>query len=204
MKLKNGFTLVELLIVISLIAILSVAVIATINPVEQANKARDAQYKNDAAEILNAYNRYNVSTGTYPWPDSYSISSAIQSNDTTFGSFGVLGIGGSKGVLISSGELKESFANKTPFSTNPQAGDQMYTLRNSSGVISVCFVPKSKINRQSPDLKCIGVNMNVGGPVSIGYSYLMFTCGALSSDNWNIVGNLSIDPRRANLMCVSN
>jgi prepilin-type N-terminal cleavage/methylation domain-containing protein len=67
MKSKNlGFTLVELLIVISLIAILSVAVIATINPVEQANKARDAQMQNDAMEYLNAVERYKASTGTWP------------------------------------------------------------------------------------------------------------------------------------------
>ena len=49
---RKGFTLVELLIVIALISILSVAVLATINPIEQSNKARDAKFKNDAAEFL--------------------------------------------------------------------------------------------------------------------------------------------------------
>ena len=54
----KGFTLVELLIVIALIAILSVAVLATINPIEQSNKARDAKFKNDAAEVMNSYERF--------------------------------------------------------------------------------------------------------------------------------------------------
>jgi prepilin-type N-terminal cleavage/methylation domain-containing protein len=64
---KNAFTLVELLIVIALIAILSVAVLATINPIEQANKARDSRVQNDAAEVMNAYERYYASNNKYPW-----------------------------------------------------------------------------------------------------------------------------------------
>ena len=64
---STGFTLVELLIVIALIAILSVAVLATINPIEQTNKARDAKFKNDAAEVLSAYERYFASQNNYPW-----------------------------------------------------------------------------------------------------------------------------------------
>jgi len=65
--LTEGFTLVELLIVIALIAILSVAVLATINPIEQTNKARDARVQNDAAEVMNSYERYYASLNRYPW-----------------------------------------------------------------------------------------------------------------------------------------
>jgi len=68
--LRKGFTLVELLIVIALIAILSVAVLATINPIEQSNKAKDSTMQNDAAEVLNAYERFyasNMVTASYPW-----------------------------------------------------------------------------------------------------------------------------------------
>ena len=66
---KKGFTLVELLIVIALIAILSVAVLATINPIEQSNKAKDSTVQNDAAEVMNAYERYYTVKQTYPWVD---------------------------------------------------------------------------------------------------------------------------------------
>ncbi len=64
---RRGFTLVELLIVIALISILAVAVLATINPIEQANKARDASVLNDAAEVMNAYERYYANSQNYPW-----------------------------------------------------------------------------------------------------------------------------------------
>ena len=69
LKRVAGFTLVELLIVIALISILAVAVLATINPIEQSNKARDARVQNDAAEVMNAYERYYASIQSYPWMD---------------------------------------------------------------------------------------------------------------------------------------
>ena len=53
-KLNMGFTLVELLIVITLIAILAVAIVATLNPIEQINRARDARYKNDDSSFVHS------------------------------------------------------------------------------------------------------------------------------------------------------
>lgn len=138
---KNGFTLVELLIVIALIAILSVAVLATINPIEQTNKARDARVQNDAAEVLNAYERYYASKQAYPWeefnglPVIVSGGPAVLRSDT-YG-FGVCSDqaaqtalmaqnAGTKVVgsctsgvytnaLIQTSELKTSFAGKDEF-----------------------------------------------------------------------------------------
>src|SRR3989344_9674224 len=66
-KMKKGFTLIELLVVISVIAVLAVAVLSSINPVEQINKAKDTASKSDAAEILNAMERYYATFGCYPW-----------------------------------------------------------------------------------------------------------------------------------------
>ena len=95
MKIKNiarrGFTLVELLIVIALISILAVAVLATINPIEQANKARDARVQNDAAEVMNAYERYYASLQQYPWEifaDALSTADAVAFRSDDFG-FGI-------------------------------------------------------------------------------------------------------------------
>jgi len=98
MKKKTGFTLVELLIVIALIAILSVAVLATINPIEQSNKARDARVQNDAAEVMNAYERYYASNNKYPWMNyaesatgsgaAYTLSDGVLLRSDTLG-FGI-------------------------------------------------------------------------------------------------------------------
>ena len=66
-KSNKGFTLIELLIVVVIIGILSVAVLSAINPIEQINKATDQGKKSDAAELLNALERYFTTFQAYPW-----------------------------------------------------------------------------------------------------------------------------------------
>lgn len=173
----KGFTLVELLIVIALIAILSVAVLATINPIEQTNKARDAKFKNDAAEVLTAYERYFASNNFYPWNVA---GSAIGASDSvaqltpfaaasTDGRFGVTaGSVGSTGVLITTSELKSSFVGKEPFGGNGGAApleiDTLYVYHNGADANYVCFFPKATANRtgtNQANLKCLsGVGTN--------------------------------------------
>ena len=140
-RIKNGFTLVELLIVIALIAILSVAVLATINPIEQTNKARDSRVQNDAAEVLNAYERYYASKQAYPWEEftgtgkfasgaaavlrsdtyGFGICSDQNSYETLIGqspiakTVGSCSSGTYTNALIQSSELKNSFIGKDEF-----------------------------------------------------------------------------------------
>ncbi len=171
-KQMKGFTLVELLIVIALIAILSVAVLATINPIEQSNKARDASVQNDAAEVLNAYERYYTSTTHYPWMDVTgstitSVDMAYFSRSTMVG-FGLCGNAGgateasacsaqnAPGLIISTQELKDSFLTKkyTKLIGEPSYSyqDVLYTVKQSATLgnsIYICYVPKAKANRNA-------------------------------------------------------
>ncbi|HZZ98676.1 MAG TPA: type II secretion system protein [Candidatus Saccharimonadia bacterium] len=62
-----GFTLIELLVVISVIGVLAVAVLSAINPIEQINKGRDTGARSDAAELINADDRYFATQEIYPW-----------------------------------------------------------------------------------------------------------------------------------------
>lgn len=175
---SRGFTLVELLIVIALISILAVAVLATINPIEQANKARDATVQNDAAEVLNAYERYYTNGQDYPWME-YGEATPITVDDAVLyrsdhAGFGICyrdiadvstevgscnTSGSDLGMLIEADELKQAFAGKDEFSgmgTSYEEG--LFTLKMSSsgGSIYVCYVPKAKSNRQQADkLYCI-------------------------------------------------
>ena len=66
-NLRKGFTLIELLIVIVIIGVLATAVLSAINPIEQINKARDAGRRSDAAELLNALERFYSAYEDYPW-----------------------------------------------------------------------------------------------------------------------------------------
>ena len=59
-RVNAGFTMIELLVVISIIGILAVAVLSALNPIEQINKGRDTRVKSDAGELLSASERYFI------------------------------------------------------------------------------------------------------------------------------------------------
>jgi prepilin-type N-terminal cleavage/methylation domain-containing protein len=63
-KKTGGFTLLELLIVISIIAILSVALVLVLNPAEALKKSRDAQRISDLSTMKTALGLYMTSTST--------------------------------------------------------------------------------------------------------------------------------------------
>lgn len=183
---SQGFTLVELLIVIALIAILSVAVLATINPIEQTNKARDAQYKNDAAEVLSAFERYYASKNEYPWGIPSSVGATILPSNNA--SFGVIDANSDpNGTLISTSELKSSFGGKAPFTANigSSSPNMMYVFNNGTDSNYVCFVPIARANRSKyGDLRCLGpasiANAKLGQPLD-------GTCSNIAEDSlsWN-------------------
>jgi prepilin-type N-terminal cleavage/methylation domain-containing protein len=177
---ERGFTLVELLIVIALISILSVAVLATINPIEQANKAKDSTVQNDAAEVMNAYERYYVNGTSYPWMDfTEGAGAAITKDDAvlyrsdqagfgicyaaTSGSSTAAGTcntsGANLGRLIENDELKPTFAGKGEFvdpGDNNENSLYLYKYASSGGGVYVCYIPKAKSNRQLGDkLYCL-------------------------------------------------
>jgi prepilin-type N-terminal cleavage/methylation domain-containing protein len=65
-----GFTMIELLVVISVIGVLAVAVLSSINPIEQINKGRDTRTRSDVAQLINAVDRYFAVHEIYPWNDA--------------------------------------------------------------------------------------------------------------------------------------
>ena len=210
---KNGFTLVELLIVIALIAILSVAVLATINPIEQTNKARDAKYKNDAAEVLSALERYYAANSAYPW-NVVAVGGTIVatgqrvSMDSLQPAFGV-GVGTSQGVLVTTSELKSSFLGKEPFQAGVTDIDKLYLYYNGSDSIYVCFHPKALANKQgvpAAGLKCMDNDAAVNGyKVVAGQAGGLLTnlgagCSAPSSTAWT-AADLQ-NPVLSTMLCV--
>jgi prepilin-type N-terminal cleavage/methylation domain-containing protein len=61
---KEGFTLLELLIVITIIAILSVALVFVLNPAETLSKSRDTQRMSDLSTLKTALGIYLISSST--------------------------------------------------------------------------------------------------------------------------------------------
>jgi len=66
-KLRSGFTLIEVLLVIAILAILAAVVIIALNPAKQLAEARDAQRRSDVLTILNALYQYSLDNqGAFP------------------------------------------------------------------------------------------------------------------------------------------
>ncbi len=64
---RNGFTLIEVLLVIAILAILASVVIIAINPSRQLGTARDAQRLSDVYAILGALHQYAANNdGSFP------------------------------------------------------------------------------------------------------------------------------------------
>lgn len=66
MKIRKGFTLLELLVVISLIILLAVIALVLFNPWAQIGKGYDAKRKHDLSELRKAYEDYYNDKGCYP------------------------------------------------------------------------------------------------------------------------------------------
>lgn len=145
--LRKGFTLIELLIVIAILGILAVAVLSAINPVEQMKKARDAGRKSDAAELLNAHERYFTTFGCYSWANTATtgcgttaLGSAVIATTATFSPG--YGVALFNGDLVTKEELKTQFSSRSTI-----AKSELYVTESNIGQVSVCFVPESKSGR---------------------------------------------------------
>lgn len=68
MKIKNGFTLMELLIVVALISIIAVTAIVLFNPFAQLGKGYDVKRKHELAQLQKALEDYYNDKGCYPKP----------------------------------------------------------------------------------------------------------------------------------------
>lgn len=176
-----GFTMIELLVVITILGILAVAVLSAINPIEQINRGRDTASRSDAEQLISAIERFNAFQGYYPWQiDANDVAAAavLQElvgavNDSTWVVNGDVGTNGCTVMMrLSSGdpaiagcvaaqELRDSFIDRVSFA----AGSRrlyVYNRGTQGDSTYVCFVPQSGAFITEASDRC-----NAGLPVDL-------------------------------------
>lgn len=164
---RKGFTMVELLVVISIIGILAAAIIAVLNPAEQLRKGRDTARNADTASLLNALDRYAATFGCYPWEyDSTNSTCDEAGNDVAAAAISSANFatGGNMEALVSTDELKSQFQTRNSI-TNSEL-----KIFETAGQASVCFTPESQTARAG-GLGPIVTNTNTSTGATCGASY---------------------------------
>ena len=181
-KSAAGFTMIELLIVISILGILAVAVLSAINPVEQINRGRDTGSRSDAEQLLSAIDRFNAFQGYFPWvynPTDPGILTDLAGTEAPFRTVASdwyadgaaddcpvlirLGSGDTTTTDTCTGalEVKESFTTRiTDPSSNPL---YIYNDGNQGSSTYVCFTPQSAAFVQEAEARCGDATGTGGG-----------------------------------------
>lgn len=176
--LRAGFTMIELLVVIAVIGVLAVAVLSSINPIEQINKGRDTGHRSDAAQLINAVDRYYSIHELYPWNDAtYNTLLTDSQNDlpatalpggtpancatsqntgTVPGTFCKITSAAAVPwltALTETAEIKEGFTQRL---TNPPAGAELWLFKDATANATMysCFGPASKAFQQEAINAC--------------------------------------------------
>lgn len=124
-KRLQGFTLIELMVVIGIITILAAVVIVAVNPLRQFRSARDTQRRADLREITSAIYQYSVD-------NNGQLPSGIPTGESN-----ALNIGTGTGNLDLGAVLVPTYISKIPADPlNGTDADTQYTIfQTSSGRI---------------------------------------------------------------------
>ncbi|HYD34562.1 MAG TPA: type II secretion system protein [Vitreimonas sp.] len=151
---QGGFTMIELLVVIAVIGVLAVAVLSSINPIEQINKGRDTRTRSDAAQLINAVDRYYAIHEVYPWNSTNGAFVPNAASDEPDEAFAFDGgddtAWGWVNVLESTGEVKSGFINRLI------QDDQIKIFKDdtTNATMYACFVPTSLAFQQEAMDNC--------------------------------------------------
>lgn len=138
-KSKQGFTLIEILLVIAIIAILAAIVIVAINPAKQFRDARNAQRESDVNTILNAASQYGIdNAGALPNTGIHILATGETCNtsgDSIWDGTGTKGTNIDLSTLTASGKYIVAIPTD-PQATSPASGYKI--AQDANGRLSVC------------------------------------------------------------------
>jgi len=165
LKIKSGFTMIEILIVIAVLGILAVAVLSAINPIEQINRSKDTGLRSDAEQLISATDRFYATTGYYPWrssPDDtnqYAVNTMTNMRATSGTGNDIL-----TRLSNSTSELKSAFVSRitaTGYNTL-----WLYNRGTQGDSTYVCFVPQSGAFQTEAVDRCNGTKGSIPADLS--------------------------------------
>lgn len=180
-----GFTMIELLVVIAVIGVLAVAVLSSINPIEQINKGRDTRTRSDAAQLINAVDRYYAIHEVYPWNDNTSDGTGAPADwGATVDPEDPFDFDGTQAganwdwidILSDTAEVKEGFINRLKLDS------KLYTYKADgyNETMYTCFLPTSNAFQQEAAKNCENTTTpNLGADI-----FCDTRDGTLSDTNW--------------------
>lgn len=132
-----------LMIIPAILGIISTIILVSINPSEQLNRAKDASQKNNAAEILNANERYFAEYGKYPWNNSQNLIDSVYTTDDISKELWL-------SSLLDSGEITQDLVDKI----QPPLALLLIKEQGENGITHVCYQPASKTNKKEAIEQC--------------------------------------------------
>lgn len=159
-----GFTMIELLIVITILGILAVAVLSAINPIEQINRGRDTGTQSDAEQLINAVERYNAFQGYAPWSADANTPATVASLTTVNMSFndnstppcsvlGKLSVLPSNSNCTGTNEVKQTYVTRISDTRNRPLF--IYNRGEDGDSTYVCFDPESQAFNEQANTRCV-------------------------------------------------
>lgn len=160
-----GFTMIELLVVIAVIGVLAVAVLSSINPIEQINKGRDTRTRSDAAQLINAVDRYYAIHEEYPWNNDnagsgYVAGGTLEDLPNAEFAMGLIDANGDSTAvdadwgwvfhLTDTAEVKPGFVNRLMNDNNVV----LFKNAGSNATMYACFYPTSNAFKQEAMDNC--------------------------------------------------
>lgn len=161
---NKGFTMIELLVVIAVIGVLAVAVLSSINPIEQINKGRDTRTRSDAAQLINAVDRYYAIHEKYPWnvaQGAYTPGAGLLDTPDTEYVYNGNQPGGTPAdatpalfdwtmTLVETAEVKEGFVNRL----SQDNSISIFKATGNNTTMYSCFYPSSNAFKQEAYENC--------------------------------------------------
>ncbi len=164
-RLSIGFTMIELLIVITILGVLAVAVLSAINPIEQINRGRDTGSQSDAEQLLSAIERYQSTQELWPWQTSATSVVPVSWKKVATSTWNDDGAGAAaQSVLtkLSGGteEVKKGFVTRLD---NSPVSLYVYSKGTTGDSVYICWKNRSNSFNQKAQTRCKGTGTAPSG-----------------------------------------